>query len=165
MPQRKRPPTVDPVFSFCPSLHLSCSILCLLVSPVTFTKWLLSWTLCLWSSSLWGRNHREQGTSLKGRFIRRMAFAQFLVVHQLTFFFLSPPCSHATRTKRGPIEPWLVPLQLSVSECHLGYLTCVCLHHLVWQKVQEISCQQYISFGTRVLKHVLGHVSLIPMPT
>lgn len=79
MPQRKRPPTVDPVFSFYSSLHLSCSVLCLIVSPITFTKWLLSWTLCLWSSSLSGRNHREKDTSLKGRFIRKMTLAQFFV--------------------------------------------------------------------------------------
>ena len=46
---------------------------------------------CLWSSSLSGKNHREQGTSLKGRFIRRMTLAQFLVVHQLTFSFSHLP--------------------------------------------------------------------------
>lgn len=157
MPQRKRPPTFDPVFSFYPSLHLSCLVLCLIVSPITFTKWLLLWALCL-------RNHREQGTSLKGMFIRRMTLVQLLVVHWLTFSFSHLPVA-MLQGQKGPVEAWLVPLQLSVSEWNLGYLTCVCLHHLVWQKVQEISCRQYISFGTRVLKHVLGHVLLIPMPT
>lgn len=53
----------------------------------------------------------------------------------------------------------------TLSGLNFGYLTCVCLHHLVWQNVREISYRQYISFGTRVLKHVLGHASLIPMPT
>lgn len=145
MHQRKRPPTVDPVFSFYPSLHLSCSVLCLIASLITFTKWLLSWTLAFGHLPFQVGTIENKAHPLKGG-SKENDLGTILSSSSVNIFFLSPPCSHATRTKRGPIKSWLVPLQLSVSEWNLGYLTCVCLHHLVWQKVQEISYRNIFPF-------------------
>lgn len=162
MHQRKRPPTVDPVFSFYPSLHLSCSVLCLIVSLITFTKWLLSWTLAFGHLPFQVGTFENKAHPLKGG--SKENDLGTILSSSVNIFFLSPPCSHATRTKGtnrtmtcafATLSQWM--------ESWVSYLCLLASSSLAESPRNQL--QKYISFHIRVLKHILGHVSLIPMPT